>query len=172
MKRLLALLIGFTALPLVGPVPHAEALGVAACQIGGTISFTPPGAGGPHGAWRIERGVIDCKGAYKSIDRFIGQSPFTGSGSYEVLPAGNGCLSQAGTGTVDYKIRTVAGTYSINETGKFLAVGAGKIATPSLRGTFVVSPPSGNSCATEVTRTSFLAQVLLVRDPQIGVEAG
>jgi hypothetical protein len=173
LKRLLALLTGLAALPLVGPAPHAEALGVAGCTIGGTISFTPPGKAAAQGTWRIDRGAINCQGSYKSTDRFLGQGSFTGSGVYEVLPmAGETCLYQAGTGMVDYEIRTTAGTYRIKEASKFVTVGAGKLATPSLRGSFLVPPPSESDCVTQVTRANFVAQVLLVRDPQIGVDAG
>lgn len=173
MKRLITLLTGLAALTLVGPAPHAGALGVAGCTIGGTISFTPPGKAAAQGIWRIDRGAINCQGTYKSIDRFLGQGSFTGSGTYEVLPMGGGtCLYQAGTGTVDYDIRTTAGTYRINEASKFVSAGAGKLATPSLRGSFLVTPPSGDDCVQHVTRASFVAQVLLVRDPQIGADAG
>ena len=171
MKRLIVLLAVLIALPLVGPAPHAEALGVAGCTIGGTISFSPPGTAATQGTWRIDRGAINCQGFFKSTDRFLGQGPFTGSGTYEVLPTGGGtCLYQAGTGVVEYVIRTTAGTYRISETGKFVAAGAGKIVTPSLRGSFLVPPPYEGDCAT-VTRAGFIAQALLVRDPQIGVIA-
>jgi hypothetical protein len=122
----------------------------------------------------MDRGAINCQGFFKSIDRFLGQGPFTGSGTYEVLPtAGGTCLYQAGTGTVDYVIRTTAGTYNVNEASKFVSAGAGKLATPSLRGSFLVPPPYEGDCVTTpVTRAGFIAQVLLVRDPQIGVDAG
>lgn len=174
MKRLIAVLTGLAALPLVGRAPHAEALGVAACTIGGTISFSPPDKAAAQGMWRMDRGAINCQGFFKSIDRFLGQGPFTGSGTYEVLPtAGGTCLYQAGTGTVDYVIRTTAGTYNVNEASKFVSAGAGKLATPSLRGSFLVPPPYEGDCVTTpVTRAGFIAQVLLVRDPQIGVDAG
>ena len=173
MKRLIALLTGLMALPLAGPAPHAEALGVAGCTIGGTISFSPPGKAAAQGTWRIDRGAINCQGFFKGTDRFLGQGSFIGSGSYEILPTGGGtCLYQAGTGTVDYDIRTTAGTYRINEASKFVSAGAGKLATPSLRGSFLVPPPSEGDCVKQVTRASFVAQVLLVRDPQIGVDAG
>jgi hypothetical protein len=173
MKRLIALLTGLAALPLVGAAPPAQALGVAGCTIGGTISFTPPGQAAGQGTWRIETGAINCQGFFKSTDRFLGQGPFTGSGTYEVLPmGGETCLYQAGTGTVDYDIRTTAGTYRINEASRFVSAGAGKLATPSLRGTFLVPPQPEGDCAKQVTRAGFVAQVLLVRDPQIGVDAG
>ena len=175
MKRLLALLTGLAAaLPIVALAPPADALGVAGCTIGGTISFTPPAAGAKQGGWRIERGAINCVGSYKSTDRFLGQGPFTGSGSYEMLPSGPGsCIYQVGTGKVDYVIRTTAGTYNISEKSDFVLAGAGKFATPSLRGTFLVPPPYEGDCATTpVTRASFASQVLLVRDPQIGVATG
>ena len=173
LKRLIALLSGLVALPLVGAAPPAQALGVAACTIGGTIHFSPPGQAAAQGTWRIDRGAINCQGFFKSTDRFIGQGSFTGSGSYEVLPLGAGSCNQTGTGTVDYVIKTTAGTYHVNEASTFVSAGAGKIATPSLRGSFLVPPPYEGDCVTTpVTRASFIAQALLVRDPQIGVGAG
>ena len=172
MKRLIALLTGLIALPLVGPAPHAKALGVAGCTIGGTISFSPPGKAATQGTWRIDRGAINCQGFFKGTDRFLGQGPFIGSGTYEVLPTGGStCLYQAGTGQVHSDIRTTAGTSRINEASKFVSAGAGKLATPSLRGSFLVPPPSEGDCAKQVTRAGFVAQVVLVRDPQIGVDA-
>jgi hypothetical protein len=174
LKRLLALLTGLVVLPLVAPARPAEALGVAGCTIGGSISFAPPSQTVAKGTWRIDRGAINCQGFFKATDRFIGQGGFTGSGTYEVLPSGAGtCVALVGTGEVDYLIKTVAGTYEVREASQFVSAGAGtgKIATPSLRGTFLVPPPyEGGDCVTKpVKRAGFTAQVLLVRDPQIGV---
>src|ERR1044072_4786762 len=135
MKRLIALPTGLAALPLVGPAPPAQALGVAGCTIGGTISFSPPGRAAGQGTWRIGTGGINCPGVFKSTALFLGQGAFTVSGTYEVLPmGGETCLYQAGTGTVDYDIRTTAGTYRISEASRFVSAGAGKLAPPSLRG--------------------------------------
>jgi hypothetical protein len=173
LKRLLALVTGLAILPFVGGAQPAQALGVAACTIGGSIHFSPPGTGGPQASWRIDRGAINCQGFFKSTDRFLGQGSFTGSGTYQVLPSGQGtCLYQAGTGTVDYVIRTTAGTYNVSEANRFVLAGVGKFATPSLRGSFLVPPPYEGDCVTSPTRATFVAQALLVRDPQVGVQAG
>ncbi|HEV8627905.1 MAG TPA: hypothetical protein VG034_26005, partial [Acidimicrobiia bacterium] len=108
---------------------------------------------------------IDCKGVYKGPDYFTGQGPFTGSGTYTVLPTGTGaCVHQVGEGTVDYTFRTISGTYNLREKNEFVLAGAGKFTTPSLRGTFVIPPPYEGDCVTTpVTRATFIAQVVLAR---------
>jgi hypothetical protein len=169
-KRVVVLLAGLTMMPLVGFAPSAHALGLAACTIGGTISFSPPPGGSGQGTWRIEPGAINCEGFYKSTDRFLGQGPFTGSGSYTLLPSGAGdCLYQVGTGTVDYVIRTTAGTYSLTEQNQFVVAGAGKFSTPSLEGSFVRPPDDGDCVSKPVTRATFVAEALLTRDDPAGV---
>jgi hypothetical protein len=164
-KRLIALVAGLALVPLVGLAPKADAIGAGACTISGTIAFEPPNGPYMRGAWTIRPGAIDCKGVYKGPDYFTGQGPFTGSGTYTVLPTGTGaCVHQVGEGTVDYMFRTISGTYNLREKNEFVLAGAGKFTTPSLRGTFVIPPPYEGDCVTTpVTRATFIAQVVLAR---------
>ena len=165
MKRLIALVAGLALVPLVGFIPTAGAIGAGTCTISGTIAFEP--ATGPYmqGIWHIRPGAIDCKGAYKGPDYFTGQGPFTGTGTYKVLPSGTGtCVHQVGEGSVDYTVRTNAGQYNLTEKSEFVLAGAGKFTTPSLNGSFVIPPPYEGDCiTTPVTRATFVAQVLLAR---------
>jgi len=164
-KRVIACLVGVALVPLVGFAPPAEAIGAGACTISGTIAFEPPTGPYLQGVWNIRPGAIDCKGLYKGPDYFTGQGPFTGTGTYTVLPSGTGaCLHQVGEGDVDYTVRTISGTYHLKEKNEFVLAGAGKFTTPSLRGSFVIPPPYEGDCiTTPVTRATFVAQVLLAR---------
>jgi hypothetical protein len=163
-KRLV-LAAGLALVPLVGFVSTAEAIGAGTCTISGTIAFEPPNGPYLRGVWNIRPGAIDCKGVYKRVDYFTGQGPFTGSGTYTVLPSGTGaCLHQVGEGDVDYTFRTTNGWYHLKEKSEFVLAGAGKFTTPSLKGSFVIPPPYEGDCiTTPVTRATFIAQVLLVR---------
>lgn len=165
MKRLIALAAGLAIVPLVGLIPPAGALGAGVCTITGTISFAPPTDPYGHGAWSIGPGAINCQGLYKGPDYFTGQGPFSGSGTYSVLPSGTGtCLHQVGSGTVDYTFRTISSTYRLVEESEFVLAGAGKFSTPSLKGSFTIPPPYEGDCVTTpVTRATFVAQVLMSR---------
>lgn len=165
MKRLIAFVAALALVPLVGFVPKAEAIGTGACTISGTIAFEPPNGPYLRGVWTIRPGAIDCKGLYKRRDYFTGQGPFTGTGTYTVLPSGTGtCLHQVGEGNVDYTFRTTNGIYRVQEKSDFVLAGAGKFATPSINGSFVIPPPYEGDCiTTPVTRATFIAQVVLAR---------
>lgn len=165
MKRLIAFVAGLALVPLVGLAPQAEAIGGGTCTISGTIAFEPPTGPYLRGVWTIRPGAIDCKGVYKGVDYFIGQGPFTGSGTYTVLPSGTGtCIHQIGEGSVDYTFVTNGGWYRLTEKSEFVLAGAGKFATPSMNGSFVIPPPYEGDCiTTPVTRATFVAQVLRAR---------
>ncbi len=164
MKRLIAVVAGLSLVPLFGFVPKAEAIGPGTCTISGTIAFEPPNGPYLRGVWTIRPGAIDCKGAYRGVDYFTGQGPFTGSGTYSVLPSGTGaCIHQVGEGSVDYTFVTNGGWYRLTEKNEFVLAGAGKFTTPSLKGSFVIPPDEGDCITTPVTRATFVAQVLLAR---------
>jgi len=164
-KRLIALAAGLALAPLVGLVPQAEAIGGGTCTISGTIAFEPPTGPYLRGVWNIRPAAIDCKGVYKGPDYFTGQGPFSGTGTYTVLPTGTGtCIHQVGEGSVEYILPTNGGSYHLTEKSEFVLAGAGKFSTRSLTGTFVIPPPYEGDCiTTPVTRATFIAQVLLAR---------
>src|SRR5688500_8060054 len=151
--------------PLVVLAPQAGAVGAGTCTISGTVAFEPPTGPYLRGVWTIRPGAIDCKGVYKGVDYFIGQGPFTASGTYTVLPSGTGsCIHQVGGGSVDYTFVTNVGWYHLTHTSDFVLDEAGKSATPSMNGSSVFPPPyEGDSITTPVTRATFVAQVLLAR---------
>lgn len=166
MKRRIALLAGLILLPVVGAVPAARG-GVATCTITGTIHFVPPAATATRGEWRIVPGAIRCYGTHTGPEYFLGQGPFSGSGSYTVLSAGPGaCLHQVGEGIVEYEIPTSGPnpTFSVKEPHEFVMAGAGTFATPSLRGSFTVAPDEGDCVSKPVTRATFIAQAVFLRD--------
>lgn len=164
MKRWL-ISLGLAALPIVGTVSTAEATGGAACTITGTINFEPSPVTPAEGTWRIEPAVIDCRGLFRSWDRILGPGVFAGSGAYTTLPTSEGsCLHNIGSGTVDYWIPTTEADVHINEEHNFVLAGAGVFLTPTLRGTFQVTPPYDGDCVTKpVTRALFLAEASMVR---------
>lgn len=165
MKRPVAVLLGLVVSPLVGFAPAAEATGGAVCAITGTIAFSPSTLTSTQGAWRIEPAVISCQGLFKGRERIIGPGSFTGSGFYTAVPTGTGtCMRHLGTGTVDYTIKTTATDVHINEQNDFVMAGAGAFATPSLRGSFQVTPPYDGDCVTKpLTSATFVAQAVMVR---------
>lgn len=171
MKRLLTLVsgLGLSALPLVAAAPPADALAAGVCTITGTINFDPQKAPSAEGAWRIGPAAINCQGLSKGPERFNGQGPFVGSGSYTVLPTGTGgCLHQVGTGTVEYTVPSTGYPLHVKEAHQFVLAGAGSFITPSLRGSFQQTPPFEGDCViTPVTRATFVAQAVLVRDVPI-----
>jgi hypothetical protein len=165
LKRFIVLLAGLMMSVLLGPVPGADALGLGACVISGTITFTPPDGNSAQGFWRINPAVINCQGTWAGPDRFIGPGPFTGGGSYTVLGVGGGaCLHKVGKGTVDYVLRTSGTDVRISEPHEFVMAGAGRFTTPSLQGSFQETPPYDGDCLSKpVTRATFVAQALMVR---------
>ena len=164
MRRPLLLLLAVLTPSVVGFVPPAEALGGAVCTISGTINFTPPPTGPAEGLWRIGPAAISCQGAINGY-HFYGQGPFSGSGTYTGLPAaGGGCLPHVGTGTVDYIMRTGAMVHHIREAKQFTLAGAGKFATPSLKGSIMLAPPFNGDCVTKpATQATFLAEGLMLK---------
>lgn len=165
MRRRVLSLLPVVLSPFVGSVPAAEAAGGAVCNISGTITFSPPAAGSAEGLWRIGPGAISCQGALNGY-HFYGQGPFTGSGSFTGLAAtaGGACLTHMGTGMVDYIMRTGAMDHHIRETKQFTLAGAGKFATPSLKGSLALAPPFNGNCVTKpVTQATFFAQGVLLK---------
>jgi hypothetical protein len=158
--------IGALSLPLVVAAPPADAISAGACTITGTINFDPSKAPSAQGAWSIGPAAISCQGLSKAAERFVGQGPFVGSGSYTVLPTGTGgCLHQMGTGTVEYTVPTSGYPLHVKEAHQFVMAGAGSFITPSLRGSFLEVPPFEGDCVTTpVTRATFVATAVLTRD--------
>jgi len=145
-----ALLMGLAALPLAGFAPSAEASGGAVCSISGTINLFPASA---------------SQGLFRATERITGPGRFAGSGRYAEAPAGSGtCMHHMGTGKVDYMIPTSEADVRIQEPHDFVLAGAGAFTTPSLRGTFQITPPYEGDCVTRpVTRATFIAQAVLLR---------
>jgi hypothetical protein len=159
------MLLALVALPTLGIAPAAEATGAAVCTITGTINFSTSAAVPTEGRWRIEPAVIDCRGLFRGWERIVAPGAFTGSGSYTALPTGSGsCLNNAGSGTVDYRISTSETDVHITEPHSFVLPGPGVFSTPTLRGTFQVTPPNDGNCVTKpVTKALFLAEASMVR---------
>ena len=165
MNRRLALLVSLAALPFAGSVPPAGATGGAACLISGTMQFTPDPASTARGVWHIGPGVISCEGAFRAKHIITGPGKFIGSGTYTEASSGSGtCLHNVGTGQVDYVIPTTEANIRVQEQHDFVFAGAGAFTTPSLRGTFQVTPPYEGDCVNEhVTRATFVAQAVMLR---------
>lgn len=165
MKRSLRLAIGLGILPLIGLVPAAQATGAALCTISGTITFSHSELTTTGGAWTIGPAVISCHGLYNGYERIMGPGTFDGAGSYSAFPDGSGtCLHSVGSGTVRYGFPTTAYDIRLVEPQDYTMAGAGAFTTPSLRGTFQVTPPYDGDCLTKpVTSALFLAQATLVR---------
>jgi hypothetical protein len=155
--------MGLVALPFVGYAPTAEAAGGAVCSISGTINFFPAPA--TQGRWAVDPAVINCQGLFRATERIIGPGRFAGSGTYTETPAGSGtCMHHVGTGNVDYMIPTSEADIRIKEPHDFVLAGGGAFVTPSLRGSFQITPPYEGDCvAKPVTRATFIAQALLLR---------
>jgi hypothetical protein len=151
-------------LPLVGFAPAAEATGAAGCTITGTITFSHS-ANSAQGAWRIDPAVISCHGLFNGYERILGPGRFTGAGSYTALPGGSGtCLHNVGSGTVDYTFPTTGADVHLVEPNNYTLAGIGTLTSPSLRGTFQVTPPYEGDCVTKpIAKAFFLAQATLVR---------
>lgn len=165
MKRCVRVAIGLAGLPLVGFIPAADATGGAACTITGTITFASSGADAAQGVWTIDPAVINCHGLFNGYDRIVGPGAFSGTGSYTALPGGTGeCLRNIGSGTVDYTFPTAASDVHLVERQDYALAGVGAFTTPSLRGTFQVTPPYEGDCVTKpITKALFVAEATLVR---------
>jgi len=166
-KRTLAV-IALVILPAIGFTPPAHAVGYGACNILGTITFTESDALAATGTWSIGPAILDCQGIVGKRARIIGRGPFRGQGTFTALaPAGGGCLRQTGTGNVQYDIPTATGTIKVDEKETHTLAGAGVIDTPTLHGTFQVPPPYVGDCLTKpVTKATFVAQLILIRNPR------
>ena len=163
-KRSIAVLTGLALTAFLAVTPAADALGLGACTITGTITFTPQPLVHDHGAWEISPAVIQCRGQFNTRELMVRQGSFTGFGSYTVLPSGDGgCLRELGNGTVDYWIATDEQDVHVKEPHAFLLAGAGAFTTPTLRGLFQIPRYEGNCLTSPVTTALFLAEVTLVR---------
>jgi hypothetical protein len=162
LRTLLAL--GLVLLPTAGAAT-AQAAGLAACTITGTINFFPSAENRMQGAWNVEPAVIDCRGLFRGWERFLGPGSFSGSGTYAALPTGTGsCLHHVGSGTVDYWLFTSVADVHLKESQSYVLAGTGSFSTPTLRGTFQLTPPTAGDCVTKpMTRALFVAQATLIR---------
>ena len=165
MKRLARLALALASLPLAGFIPPAEATGAAACSMTGTITFLHSANASAQGVWRIDPAVISCQGLFNGYERIVGPGRFSGAGSYTALPGGSGaCLRNVGSGTVDYTLPTTGADVHLVEPNDYTLAGIGAFNSPSLRGTFQVTPPSEGDCVTKpITKALFLAEVTLIR---------
>ena len=165
MRRTVGVLAALMLAMILGPAPAADAVGVGACTITGTITFIPMGKGAEVGAWDISPAQITCRGQFNTYELMLKQAGFRGAGSYQTLPSGEGgCLRELGTGTVDYWIPTEKQDVHMVEPNAFLLAGAGAFTTPTLKGVFQIPAYDGNCLTTSVTKATFLAEVTLVRN--------
>jgi hypothetical protein len=157
--------VGLGALTLVGFIPPAEATGTAACVISGTITFSHSALTTTDGFWTIGPAVINCQGPYNGYERITGPGRFAGSGTYTAFPYGSGtCLHSIGKGTVEYGFPTTAYDIRLVEPTSYTLAGAGTLSSPSLKGSFEVTPPYDGDCVTKpVTTALFVAQGWLLR---------
>jgi hypothetical protein len=157
--------VGLVVLALVGWVPPAAATGTAVCSISGTITFSHSELTSTDGTWAIGPAVINCHGPYNGYERIIGPGQFSGAGTYQAFPGGTGtCLHSIGSGTVRYGFPTTAYDIRLVEPHSYTLAGAGAFSTPSLKGTFQVTPPYDGDCVTKpVTTALFVAQAWLLR---------
>lgn len=164
-KRFVAAL-AVVVLPVLGFSSTAHAIEEGACTVTGTIAFTTQSPG--TGVWSIGPAVIDCQGIAAARRLITGRGPFTGSGTFTALaPGDSGCLRQAGTGKLDYRIPTTAGDILITEQETHTLAGIGVLNTPRLHGTFQVAPPYEGDCVTKpITRATFVAQLVLYGYPR------
>jgi hypothetical protein len=157
--------LGLVLLIQSGWLQPAAATGTAACTISGTITFTHSDLTSTDGSWAIGPAVINCQGPYNGYERIIGPGQFAGAGTYTAFPPGTGtCLHSVGSGTVEYGFPTTAYDIRLVEPHNYTLAGAGVFTTPSLKGTFQVTPPYDGDCVTKpVTTALFVAQASLLR---------
>jgi hypothetical protein len=141
-------------------------VGYGACTIVGTISFSSQTPS--TGTWTIGPATLDCQGIVGKRARITGRGPLHGSGTYNALAPGHGaCLPQNGTGKVDYSIPTASGVILVEEAASTTLAGVGLLDTPSLHGTVQLPPPYDGDCVTKpLSRATFVAQVVLYRNPR------
>ena len=165
MKRSIRWVMGLVVATLVGSVPPAEATGTAVCTISGTITFSHSELTSTNGSWAIGPAVISCQGLYNGFERIMGPGSFAGAGTYTAFPDGSGtCLHSVGSGTVEYGFPTTQYDIRLVEPHSYTLAGAGAFTTPSLKGTFEVTPPYNGDCVTKpVTTALFVAQAWLLR---------
>lgn len=158
-------LLALGPLTLLGFSPPAVATGAGICTISGTIRFAQSELAATEGQWSIGPAVISCQGLYNGYERILGPGDFAGAGTYTAFPDGSGaCLHSVGSGTVEYGFPTTAYDIRLVEPQNYTLVGVGAFTTPSLRGTFEVTPPYEGDCVTKpVTQALFVAQASLVR---------
>ncbi len=159
-------MVGLGTLALAGSViPPAGATGTAVCMISGTITFSDSALTTTDGVWTIGPAMINCQGPYNGYERITGPGRFAGSGTYTAFPRGSGtCLHSVGSGTVEYGFPTTAYDIRLVEPQNYTLVGAGAFTTPSLKGSFEVTPPYDGDCVTKpVTTALFVAQASLLR---------
>ena len=158
-------LAALVSLPLVGSVAPAGATGVAACTITGTITFLQSASTAEQGVWTIDPAVISCQGLFNGYDRILGPGKFSGTGSYTALPGSSGpCLRNVGSGKLDYTFPTTGSDVHLVEPNDYTLAGVGALTSPSLKGTFEITPPYEGDCVTKpITKALFLAEATLVR---------
>lgn len=165
MKRKVPWVLALVSLPFVGLVPPAGATGAAACTITGTITFRHADNTTTEGVWSIAPAIISCHGLFNGYERILGPGKFSGSGTYTALRGGSGtCVRNVGSGMVDYMFPTTGSDVHLVEPNDYAIAGAGALASPSLKGTFEITPPYEGDCVTTpITRALFLAEATLVR---------
>ena len=157
--------MALASLPLVGFVPAADATGAAACTITGTITFAHSPNSTAEGVWTIDPAIISCQGLFNGYERILGPGKFSGKGSYTALPGGNGtCLRNVGSGKVDYTFPTTGADVHLVEPNEYTLAGVGAFTSPSLKGTFEITPPYEGDCVTKpITKALFVAEAALIR---------
>jgi hypothetical protein len=175
MKRALAVTAGIGISLMAWPAPAADAFGVGACVVSGTIRFTPSVANPDRGTWDIIPAVIQCQGMFNVNssprgrrgvgERFVGPGEsFTGSGWYRTSRApGGGCVQHLGEGNLDYWMVTENQDLHIQEQATFLSGGAGALTTPTLHGSFQVLSHDGKCMTGEPGTGLFTAELAFVR---------
>jgi hypothetical protein len=162
-KRFIAALAA-VGLAVVGFTPTAGAVGYGVCTVLGTISFSSQTQS--SGTWSISPANLDCQGIVGKRARITGRGPLSGSGSYAGLAPG-ACFPQQGKGTIEYAIPTASGVIKVTEAVTQTSAGAGVMDTPTLHGTFQITPPYDGDCVTKpLRRATFVAQVVLYRYPR------
>ena len=156
--------MALASLPLVGFIPPAEATGAAACTITGTITFTHAAITTTEGVWTIEPAIISCNGLFNGYERILGPGKFSGAGSYTASRGQRPVPAACGSGTVDYTFPTTAADVHLVEPNEYRLTGVGAFSSPSLKGTFQITPPYEGDCLTKpITKALFLAETSLIR---------
>jgi hypothetical protein len=109
--------------------------------------------------------VISCHGLFNGYERILGPGKFSGTGSYGALPGPSGtCLRNVGSGKIDYTFPTTGADVHLVEPNDYTLAGVGAFTSPSLKGTFQITPPYEGDCVTKpITRALFLAEATLIR---------